>query len=249
MVYTVQQLAKLANISVRTLHYYDEIGLLKPSFIHKNGYRYYQDRELMKLQQILFFRELEFSLEHMKQMFDSPSFNSVEALKDQKKLLKMKRDRFDKLLFTIDTTMNDLKKNKKQKADTMYDSFNQKEMDQYKEEARQRWGHTEAYKQSQERTKNWGKKDYARVGKEGEDITKAIGAAMSQGVSSAEVQALIAKHHQHIGQFYDCSYEMYRNLGKMYVEDPRFTAYYEKYAKGLADFMCKAIAYYCDQHA
>lgn len=244
--YTVHQLATLANISIRTLHYYDEIDLLKPSFTDVNGYRYYEQKELIKLQQILFFRELDFSLGQMKQMFDSPGFDPIIALGDQKKLLAMKRDRLNNLLCTINHTITSMKKTKTMKVRDLYGSFTKKEMEQYKKEARRRWGHTEAYKQSMERTKNWTKKDYDRVKKENEEIIHALIAAMPHGVGSKEVQKVVAQHHQSMNRFYDCSYEIYKNLGKMYVEDARFTAYYDQYRPGLAEFLHKAIDYYCD---
>lgn len=248
MAYTVQQLAKISHVSVRTLHYYDEIDLLKPSYVGLNGYRYYEQKKLLKLQQILFFRELDFSLEQMKQMFASPHFDQIEALKDQKKLLTMKRDRLNKLLLTIQNTMNSLKKSKKMKAEKMYDAFTEQEMEQYKEEARQRWGHTKAYKQSTERTKHWTKKDYDRVKEEGETLIRELVAAMPKGIESDEVQKLVVRHRKGIEQFYDCSDTMYRALGKMYVEDQRFTAYYDRFKPGLAQFLHKAIEYHCDQH-
>lgn len=247
-VYTVKQLASLAHISVRTLHYYDEIGLLKPSYVKPNGYRCYEEKELIKLQQILFFRELDFSLEHIKQMFDSPIFNTIEALEDQQKMLELKKERLDKLLHTIHNTIITMKKAKKIKAKELYHSFTDQEMEKLKDEARQKWGNTEAYKQSVERTKHWTKEDYNRIAKDGTKFTQKIADSMSLGIEHPEIQKLIAEHHKGINVFYDCDYQMYRCLGKMYIEDPRFTAYYEKFATGLADFMCSAIAYYCDQH-
>ncbi len=247
MTYTVHQLSKLANISIRTLHYYDEINLLKPSFVKPNGYRCYEEKELIKLQQILFFRELDFSLEQMKAMFASPAFNPVEALRDQAKLLSIKKTRLDGLLNTIHNTIKSMKKIRKINVETLYDAFNKNELEKYKEEARQKWGHTDAYKQSIARTKNWTKIDYDRVKSENEKLIRALIKAMPQGIESVEVQKLVALHHQGISQFYDCSYEMYRNLGKMYVEDPRFTANYDKFKPGLAEFLYRAIEYYCDR--
>lgn len=247
MIYTVHQLSKLAHVSIRTLHYYDEINLLKPSFVRPNGYRCYEEKELMKLQQILFFRELDFSLEHIKEIFASPRFNPVEALKDQEKLLTLKKNRLDGLLVTIHNTILSMKKTQQINTHQLYDSFNENDMEKYKEEARQRWGHTEAYKQSITRTKHWTKKDYVRVKEENEKLIQALIVAMPKGIESDEVQKLVALHHQGITKFYDCSYAMYRGLGKMYVEDIRFTKNYDKFKPGLADFLCRAIQYYCDQ--
>ena len=244
--YTVKQLAKLANISVRTLHYYDEIDLLKPSVVRENGYRYYGNQELVKLQQILFFKELEFPLAEIKKMLTAPNYSSLEALNDQQHLLEMKKVRIDGLINTIKKTINNLKGGEKMNNDDLFDSFDEQEIEKYKKEAQQKWGHTDAYKQSVQRTKGWTKTDYKRVKAEGEALARQIANAMDKGLKDPEVQALVTKHYNAIAQFYDLPYEMYRNLGKMYVQDQRFTAYYERFRPGLAQFLCDAIAYYCD---
>jgi len=246
--YTIKQLADIAGISVRTLHYYDEVGLLKPSSIKENGYRYYAENEVLRLQQILFFRELEFSLDQIAKMLNSPNFDRKEALKDQKKLLNLKKERIERLLASLEKTINSMKGGDKMTNSDLFGSFTDDEMKQYKEEAQQRWGHTDAYKQSVQRTKNWTKADYKKVAIEGETITRAIAENIEKGIESKEVQRQIEKHFKHISQFYDCSYEMYRNLGKMYVDDKRFTAYYDNFHPGLAEFMHNAIDIYCKTH-
>lgn len=246
MKYTVHKLAKLAGISVRTLHYYDQIGLLKPSFSGNNGYRYYEERELLRLQQILFFRELEFSLEQIKQMMGSATFEVLQALEDQQKMLELKRERISTLLDTITKTIESKKGGEKMKNDDLYGGFTKKQLEKYQEEAKKRWGHTDAYKQSNERTKNWTKADYDTVAKQGTDLTQRIADVMTKGFApeSPEAQKLIAEHYDNLRIFYEPSYEMYRNLGQMYVDDARFTAYYEKFAKGLATFMRDGIGYF-----
>jgi len=119
-------------------------------------------------------------------------------------------------------------------------------MEDYIKEVKRRWGHTDAYKQSTKRTEKWTKADYKQIEEEGKEITRKIAKLMDEGFESFNVREQIKKHHQHICIFYDCSYEMYRNLGQMYVEDVRFTIYYEKFRPGLAVFMKNAIFYYCD---
>lgn len=126
------------------------------------------------------------------------------------------------------------------------DSFIKKNMEKYEEEARQRWGDTELYKQSTERMKKMGKEGLARVAKEGEQIAEEIAAKMDRGPIDAAVQTLIAKHYHWLSNFYEPNLEMYRGLGQMYVDDPRFTDYYEKIAPGMAQFMRDAIVAYCD---
>jgi MerR family transcriptional regulator, thiopeptide resistance regulator len=247
MVYSIHQLAKLAGVSVRTLHYYDEIGLLRPSFVRPNGYRMYERKELVKLQEILFFRELEFPLAQIMTIMNAKNFSSQEALKDQRQLLRIKRERIDKLIATIDVR---LKGGENGMDDAqLFGSFDQRQMDEYKEEAKKRWGNTEAWKQSQERTKHWTKEDYKRIADEGNKLTAELAKLMDRGAEDAGVQKMIAKHYQSIQAFYDCSLDMYRGLGQLYVDDPRFTAFYDKFAPGMAKFMQQAIAHYCDTHS
>jgi DNA-binding transcriptional MerR regulator len=248
MAYTVKKLAEITGVSVRTLHYYDEIGLLKPSFIKENGYRYYEEKEILRLQQILFFRELEFPLEDIIKMMGSRNFNSEEALVDQRKLLELKKVRIERLIKTIDKTLKSLKGGDDMNNDDLFASFDDQELVENMQEAKKRWGHTEAYKQSMERTKHWTKIDYERIKEEGKKFTQQLADAMDHDISSPQVQELIAMHHKGIENFYDCSYEMYRNLGDMYITDPRFTAYYNKFRPGLAVWLQKAINYYCDNH-
>lgn len=249
MHYTVKQLSSFAGVSVRTLHYYDEIGLLKPSFLKENGYRYYEEKELLKLQQILFFRELEFSLEEIREIISASNFDMVEALKDQRHLLEMKRQRIDGLVQTIEKTIVTMKGGDSMKSDDLFAAFDDTEMNKYKEEARQRWGHTDAYKQSAERTKHWTKEDYRRIAEEGKAFTQKLANVMGLDIQNDEVQKLIALHYQGIQQFYDCPLDMYRNLADMYITDPRFTANYDKVKPGLAKFIRDAIYYYADVHA
>jgi len=248
MGYTVKQLARLAGVTVRTLHYYDEIGLLKPSFIKENGYRYYEERDAVRLQQILFFRELDFALEDIVQFINAPGYQMLKALADQKKLLEMKRARLDNLLETIQKTMVKLKEGESMSNEERFAAFADDHLEKYKDEVKARWGETEEYKQSVERAKHWTKKDIERFKAEGQDITLALARGMEKGIAHPEVQVQIERHFQYMNQFYDCSYSLYRNLGKMYVEDARFAENYNKVAPLLAEFMRDAIAYYCDQH-
>ena len=137
---------------------------------------------------------------------------------------------------------------KLQRLATRYKRINE-EMKQYQEEVKQRWGNTEAYRQSKERTKHWTKEDYERIKREGNAFTKRLADAMGKDIASKEVQTLVEQHHKGIETFYDCPYEMYRKLGELYVSDKRFTAYYDKFRPGLAAWLKQAIDYYCDAHA
>lgn len=244
MTYTVNMLAKVAGVSVRTLHYYDEIGLLNPSSVKENGYRGYEEKERLKLEQILFFKELDFPLEEIINIMNSPSFDIHKALIEQRKYLKLKRARINNLLNTLNKTIITLKNGGKLMPSRISNMQNQ--IDEYKKEAKERWGNTETYRQSQERTKNWTKADYTKLAEDGVKFNRELAEVMERGYDSPEFQALIAKHYAGMQVFYDCSLEMYRGLGEMYVTDPRFRETYDQFKPGLAEVMKQAINYYCD---
>lgn len=249
MPYTIKQLAKLANISVRTLHYYDEVGLLSPARRESNDYRQYGEQEMLRLQQILFFRELEFPLDEIKRIMSSPNFDMIAALREHRKMIELKRKRLTGLLATIDNTMKNMSDNTKMNDEELYDAFKDDDVKQYQDEAKQRWGNTDAYKQSQQRVSKMTKAEMQKLKEDGTKHTQAIADAMAQGlaIDSVEVQALIAQSHAGVNFFYECSTEMFRNLGEMYIADPRFTAYYDKFRPGLAAFVRDAINVYCDK--
>lgn len=247
MGYTVNQIAKKAGISVRTLHYYDEIGLLKPSLIKENGYRSYDDHTLVKLQQILFFRELEFSLDEIRTMVNAPGFNTIEALHDQRKLIEMKKARLSKLLQTIDKTIQSMKGGEELSTDDIFGGLTTAQVEQYKQEVREKWGEVQL-KQSEERTGKWSKEDWKRIKAEWVEITGQIARHMEKGAADEEVQQLISRYYAHINRFYDCTLQIFRGLGDLYVTDERFTVNFEKVRPHLAEFMHDAIACYCDHH-
>ncbi len=246
MAYTVQQLSDLAGVSVRTLHYYDQVGLLKPAGLKNNGYRYYEEPQLLKLQQILFFRELEFPLTEIGKILSAPSFDMEKALEDQRHLIELKRKRLGGLIKTIDKTIQKIKKGNGMDDKELYGSFSKEEVDSYSKEAKERWGNTDAWKQSQERVKKMGKAGLKKVMEENGKILLEIAAAMKLAPDSADVQRLIAKHYNGLRAFYEPNLEMYRGLAEMYVVDPRFKSFYEKVAPGLAQFMRDAMVAYCD---
>lgn len=246
MTYTVHQVSKISGVTIRTLHYYDEIGLLKPTRVMGNGYRVYEEKDLITLQQILFYKELEFSLVDIKKIINASDFNIKDALEDQQKLLEIKKKRLEKLIQTIETSKELYKGGEIMNTDDLFVSFGDEELIEYQKEAKQRWGNTDAYKQSMEKVKNWTKEDYKRIQEEGNTLTQELAHAMDFEITSEKVQSLIKKHYNGISYYYNCSLEMYKNLGEMYVTDPRFTAYYENFRVGLAQFINDAIIYYCE---
>ncbi len=251
MSYTVNKLAKLAGVSVRTLHYYDEVGLLKPSAIQKNGYRVYEEPELLRLQQILFFRELDFPVEEIKRIMSSSTFDMRQALHDHRAMIELKKKRLSGLIKTIDKTIykldNPTPMDEKDMKE-LYDTFGEDTMKNYAEEVKQRWGNTEAYKQSMERYAKTSKADLEKYKQDSDLFMQKVAATMDKGATSPEFQALIAEHFKSLSTWYEPNFEMYRGLATMYVDDPRFTAYYEKYRPGLAHVFSEAMLYFCDHN-
>lgn len=249
MTYTVQQLANLAGVTTRTLHHYDEIGLLSPARKSSNGYRQYGEEELLKLQQIMFFRELEFPLKEIEKILGNPKFDMATALSDHRKLIEIKKKRMNDLLKTIDKTLNKINYEKSMDDKELYGGFSKEEAEAYAKEAKERWGHTEAYKQSTERVKKMGKDGLNKVLEASGKLTVETAEAMKAGLDpkSKEVQKLIAKHYDGLRAFYEPTLELYRGLAHMYVADERFKANYENVAKGLAQFMQDAMIAYCNE--
>ena len=246
MSYTVQQLADLAGISVRTLHHYDEIGLLKPSRIKLNGYRSYEETELLSLQQILFFKELKFPLSEIAKIIKDPNFKMETALKDQKKMLELKKKRLDNLTRTIDRTIKKINKQKNMEDKELYEGLSNEKMEEYAKEAKERWGNTEAYKESAKRVAKMSKDQMTKIQKDADALMKEIAENMDLPPGSEKTQSLIKKHYDGLKIFYEPSAQMYRGLGNMYVSDPRFTAYYDKYAIGLAKYMNDAMSIFSE---
>jgi DNA-binding transcriptional MerR regulator len=251
MPYTVNQLAKLASISVRTLHHYDQIGLLKPALLRKNGYREYGETELLKLQQILFFRELDFPLDDIKHIMSSPSFDARQALLDHRNMIELKKKRLSGLIKVIDKTLIQMDKKKpmdEQDLKETYDTFGEDTVKKYAEEVKQRWGHTDAYKQSMERYAKLTKEDIEKYKKDADVFMKKAAEVSVKGALSPEFQEIIAQHFNALRTWYEPNFEMYRGMAKMYVEDPRFEAYYEKYKPGLARIFSEAMLHYADKN-
>lgn len=241
MKYTINKLASAADITVRTLHHYDEIGLLSPAGKEANGYRYYGEAELLRLQQIMFFRELEFPLEKIRQALDAPKFNNLEALESHRAVLLKQKTRLSKLIKTIDTTIISLKKGVPMSTNDMYGGFTKAQMEEYQKEAQVRWGNNDAYKQSAARTKTWSKAKYKAVFEEGHEVVVKLAKLMDREVSDPQVQELVAAHRANIGHFYAVTDEIYGGLARMYVEDSRFAKNYDSVAPGLADFLSRAM--------
>ncbi len=245
--YGVRELARLAGVSVRTLHHYDQIGLLTPSSRTAAGYRQYGADDLMRLQQILFFKELDVPLGEIRAILDDPEFDQIAALEQHRRLLQMRSERLAQLLKTVDKTIQKLTEDTMTLTnEELYEGFSKEQIESYESEARERWGSTDAYKESRKRVGNMSKAQWNAVKDQGDEATWLMAGLMGRDPADPEVQAAIAKHHAWIENFYTASAEMYAGLGQMYVEDERFRASYDAYAPGLADFMRDAMAIYAD---
>lgn len=241
MKYTIKKLASAAGVSVRTLHYYDDIDLLKPSEVGDNNYRYYGESELLRLQQILFFRELEFPLEKIKLALDSPSFNNLEALRSHRLVLLKQKNRLSDLIKTIDRTITNLQKGASMTTNDLYGGFTKQQMEEYQAEAETRWGNTDAYKESVSRVKQMGKAGLQKVMEEGMHIELEMAELIGESVNSKAVQDLVIRHRAQIGKFYTVTDQIYRGLAEMYVADPRFAKHYDDVKPGLAKFLSDAM--------
>jgi DNA-binding transcriptional MerR regulator len=244
MVYTIKKLADLAGISVRTLHNYDEIDLLKPESRSASGYRHYGEDAVIHLQQIMFFRELDFSLEEIREIMSRPDFNLLEALQSHRTLLMKRAERIDGLLTTVDKTIKKLKGEIKMQIREYYDGFSDEQVEKYRQEVRQRWGE-DTLKASEARVLAMGKKNFAALQAEGAAIFKAISDNMSQGFASREIQEQVAKWRQWLENFHHYSDEAVSGLGQAYSQDPRFAAFFHRIHTDLPEFLTKAIEYYC----
>lgn len=234
MMKTVKEISRLTGISVRTLHYYDEINLLKPAQITDSGYRLYDNTALERLHSILLFRELRFSLKEIKIILDSPGFDMQAALKEQIKLLEMQRSRLDEIIISARELLM-------KGAESMsFSVFNKTEIDKYANEAKQKWGNTASYKEyEQKHSDSFNEIDKLM------HIFEEVGKIKHLSPNSHEAQILVKRLQKFItDNYYTCTDEILKNLGQMYVCDERFKNNIDKAGgKGTAEFIAKSIEY------
>ena len=246
--YKIKQFANRVGVSVRMLRHYDKIDLLIPENINQyNGYRYYGSKNLETMQQVLFFKELGFSLGEIKNIIDDKSFDKRQALKMQKNLLDLQKQRLENMVAFIDTLLSstgEIDMSKKLKQALNNDGF-EKQKQEYANEARQRWGKTDSYKQSQMQTNNYSKVQVTQINTKQEEIYKDLAALMPLGIDDKKVQSKVHEARMLINDYwYDCSLQQFAALGEMYVADERFENNIDKHGKGLAVFLNKAIKKY-----
>lgn len=252
MEYTVQKLGKLAGISTRTLRYYDEIDLLKPARINSSGYRIYGSKEVDLLQQILFYRALDVSLDQIKKIITSKDFDSKSALEEHRKQLLEKRNQLDLLISNLDKTIAHTEGRIIMSDKEKFEGFKQKLIDEneekYGNEIREKYGE-DAVNTSNQKFKNMTKDEYLEFERIGKEVINTLKEAYNTGDPSGEAAQKAADLHKQWLSYTWGTYskEAHANLAQMYVDDERFTAYYDKEQPGLAVFLRDAIFIYTGQ--
>jgi MerR family transcriptional regulator, thiopeptide resistance regulator len=238
--YMVGRVADLSGVTIRTLHHYDEVGLLSPGGRSAAGYRIYEDRDLERLQRILFYRELGFTLDEISNIVDDPRTDTLGHLRRQRRLLNERIERLGTMVDAIDYAMEAMIMEIPLTPQERLEVFGEFRPEDYAEEAEQRWGETEAYKESQRRVSSYTKEDWQRLKAEEEQIRARLAATLDAGLApeSEEAMSAVEAHRRHISRwFYECGYEIHCGLTEMYVSDERFRSNYDTQTPGLAAFI------------
>ncbi len=249
MAYTVKKLCLLSGVSRRTLHYYDEIGLLKPSYRGGGDYRYYEEKQLLELQQILFFRKLGLSLDAIKRVMGRSDFDQLKALVSHRSVIEGRIEEDRQLLLTIEKTINHLKGKCKMKNEELYWGFDSSKQKGYEKVLIERLGESGRlhFEESKERTKDWTQSDYDRVKQASDEISVRFVALLDRKLpaADAQVQELVSEHHKWIEQFWSPDRKAYIDLGKLYMGE-EFRAYYAQFHDGLGPFLAEAMRVYAE---
>ena len=241
---TIGEVARKSGITVRTLHHYDEIGLLSPSGRAGNGYRLYDERDIDRLRDILTYRELGLSLGEIARAVDAPR-GQVDTLIEARRRIGDHIAKLEAIVASLDTAIAADRRGINMSADEKLSVFGDFDPDEYAAEAEERWGGTDAYAEATRRTASYSAEDWAAINSEASAIYEGFAGLMRKGVAptSSSARALVEDHRAHISQwFYDCTPEIHAGLGAMYVADARFTENIDKHGEGLAAYMSEAIA-------
>lgn len=245
--FTVKQLSKLAGLTPRTLHYYDEIGLLKPSQVGENGYRYYGEEALVRLQQIMLYRQLDMPLENIKQIMGRRDFDVLSALESHKAELARRIAQMDRLIATVDLTIVHLKGKKEMSKKQLFEGFSEAQQAEYQQEAEQMYD-PEIVKASNKRWKNYTAAEKQHIQEEGNAVYEDMLKAMPKGAASPEAQAGVDRWRRHMEYFWVPNLDQLAGLSELYNDDPRFKANFDKIDPNLAVFMRAAVAIYVSNH-
>lgn len=242
---TVKRLSQLAGVTPRTLHYYDEIGLLEPETVGANGYRYYGDDSLLKLQQILFYRELDLPLENIRQIMGRRDYDVLEALEGHKRALGQKLDRLERLVQTVDDTILHLKGKKEMSKKQLFEAFSEEQQEEYARQAEQMYD-PEIVQASNRKWKAYSAEEKQRILNEGNRIYLDMVAAMPKGADSPEAQAIVERWRMHMDYFWTPDLDQLLALAEGYNNDPRFKTNFDQIHPGLAAFMGEAVKVYVE---
>ena len=245
MKYQIKEFAKLTDVSVRTHHYYDETGLLKPAFVdEQNGYRFYDENSLARMQEILFYRELDFPLKDILKILSSPDYDRKKALEAQKELMILKKNRIEKLISALDDAVKGVKINMK-----VFDNSEfEEKREEYAREAKEKWGNTEAYSEFEKKTRSFSTDDIRSLAAGIDEVMDEFAECMKNGSApdSAEAKGLVRKLQNYITETsYTCTDEILAGLGQMYTADERFRKNIDRHGEGTAQFISDAIDKYC----
>jgi DNA-binding transcriptional MerR regulator len=241
--FTVKQLSKLAGVTPRTLHHYDEIGLLKPSRVGDNGYRYYGEESVLRLQQILFYRELDIPLDEIKKILGRRDFDVLGALQSHKDALNKQVTRLNRLIHTVDNTINHLKGNATMSDKAYFEGFSEEEQEKYAAEAEQLYD-PETVRESNRKWKAYSVAKKESIMAEGKAIYMDMIAAMPKGVASKDVQGIVERWRKHMDYFWTPGLDQLLALANGYNDEPRFKANFDKMHPALAEFMREAVEVY-----
>jgi len=247
MTYTIKEIADLANVTARTIRYYGEIGLLNPADIGENGYRYYDNDSLLRLQQILFFRELDVPLKEIDLIINRPEFNLVDALENHRSSMKNRIKRLKALIANIDNTIEVIQGKKKMAEKDYFKGFDET---QYEDEAKERWDNTPQYEEQRRKWASFSKEQKEAIKVEGGRIAiRMVGTDPNISPDDSNVQAAVGEYYAYLNKyFYTCNVTFLRGLSDMWVEDARFAVNYEKIREGGAMFVRETVHIFCDKN-
>ena len=244
--YTVKQLSTLAGVTPRTLHHYDQIGLLKPESIGENGYRYYGEKSMLRLQQILFYRELDMPLDEIKKIMGRRDFDVLAALENHKLELQKRIRRLSHLIETVDKTINHLKGENIMSPKGLFEGFSEEQQEEYAKQAEQMYD-PETVRASNRKWKSYSAEKKQAILDEGKQVYLDMIAVMPKGADSPEVQAIVERWREHMDYFWTPNLDQLLALANMYGESPDFKANFDQMHPDLADFMRAAVKIYVEK--
>jgi MerR family transcriptional regulator, thiopeptide resistance regulator len=243
--YTVKQLSTLAGVTPRTLHHYDQIGLLKPESVGDNGYRYYGEKSMLRLQQILFYRELDLPLDEIKKIMERRDFDVLSALENHRLELRKRIGRLENLIETVDKTILHMKGENTMSPKGLFEGFSEEEQERYAKEAENLYD-PEIVRESNRKWKGYSVEKKQAIMAEGKQVYLDMIAIMPKGANSLEAQAIVERWRKHMDYFWTPELEQLSALATGYVDDPQFRANFDKMHPQLAEFMRDAVRVYVE---